>query len=148
MIAWEAATMKKTYESEKRVSVWRWSLLLTMLCTGWAAAQSADVMEDIKNSTAQERAEAQAEVLSDVLKLDPKQKQQLIEVNLKYSEQVQQLIDKGAEDTVVFVAIQQYARVKDDEIKALLTEDQIKRYEDHKARLRRIIEDVIQYRNR
>ena len=114
----------------------------------WAWGQSGDIIEQIQNSTPLERAEAQAEVLSEVLELSPEQTEQLIQINLKYSNRVQKLIDKGVEDTVMFISIQEFAQEKDEEIKNLLTNEQMHRYEMHKSGLRKIVEDVIQKRNR
>ena len=114
----------------------------------WAWGQSGDIIEQIKNSTPLERAQAQAEVLSDVLELSAAQTDRLIEINLKYSNRIQHLIDKGVEDTVMFISIQEFAQEKDEEITNLLTKEQIRRYETHKAGLRKIVEDVIQKRNK
>lgn len=110
--------------------------------------QSADVLEQIQNSTPLERAEAQAEVLTDVLDLNPRQSGEVVRINLKYSTRIQALMDKGVEDTVLFINIQEFAAAKDKEIQALLTKQQVRRYEAHKAKLRQIVEDVIQMRNR
>lgn len=116
--------------------------------SAWAWGQSVDIIEQIRNSTPQERAEAQAEVLSEVLELSPEQTERLIQINLKYSNRVQKLIDQDVEDTVMFINVQESAQEKDKEIKALLTKEQVRRYEAHTANLRKIVEDVIQKRNR
>lgn len=120
---------------------------LVLFLTG-AWGQSGDVIEQIQSSTPQERAEAQADVLSDVLELNAEQTEKLIQINLKYSSRVQKLIDKGVEDTVMFISIQEFGQEKDEEIKELLTKEQVRRYEAHKANLRKMVEDVIQKRNR
>lgn len=117
-------------------------------CSTWAWGQSGDIIEQIENSTPLQRAEAQAEVLADVLELSPEQTEKLKQINLKYSKRVQQMIDKGVEDTVMFISIQEFAQEKDKEIEDLLTKEQVRRYQTHKANLRKIVEDVIQKRNR
>ncbi|MDJ0956627.1 MAG: hypothetical protein QNI91_07210 [Arenicellales bacterium] len=116
---------------------------LVLFATG-AWAQSVDIMEEIKNASPQERAEAQAEVLTDVLELTPRQAEKLVEINLNYSNQIQQMIDKGVQDDVLFTSIQELSRRKDEEIKGLLTKEQIYRYEAHKVNLQKMVEDVIQ----
>ena len=123
---------------------YHWMLfgLILIAVTGWA--QSTDIIEQIKNASPQERAEAQTEVLADVLDLTPQQVEQLVEINLKYTTQIQQLIDKEVQDTVLFTSIQEFSRRKDEEIKDLLTNEQVLRYEAHKASLQKIVEDVIQ----
>lgn len=118
------------------------------LASTWAWAQSGDIIEQIENSTPLQRAEAQAEVLSDVLELSPEQTEKMVQINLKYSNRVQQLIEKGVEDTVMFVSIQEFAQEKDEEISDLLTKEQLQRYQAHKANLQKIVKDVIQKRNR
>ena len=122
---------------------YQWMLFgfILIAATGWA--QSKDIIEQIKNASPQERAEAQTEVLADVLDLTPRQVEQLVEVNLKYSTQIQQLIDKEVQDTVLFTTIQEFSRRKDEEIKDLLTKEQVLRYEAHKANLQKMVEDVI-----
>ena len=121
-------------------------LSLILLVTG-AWAQSGDIIEQIKSTSPQERAEAQAEVLTDVLELTPNQAQKLVEINLNYSNQIQQMIDKGVQDTALFTSIQELSKRKDEEIKGLLTKDQVHRYEAHKANLQKMVEDVIQKRS-
>ena len=113
-----------------------------------AWGQSADIIEQIKSASPQERAEAQAEVLTDVLDLTPRQAERLIEINLNYSNQIQQMIDKGVQDTALFTGIQELSTRKDEEIKDLLTNEQVHRYEAHKANLQKMVEDVIQKRGR
>ena len=121
-------------------------LSLVLLVTG-AWAQSGDMIEQIKSTSPQERAEAQAEVLTDVLELTPNQAEKLVEINLNYSNQIQQMIDKGVQDTALFTSIQELSKRKDEEIKGLLTKDQVHRYEAHKANLQKMVEDVIQKRS-
>ena len=128
--------------------IWSWTLLCLALASGPGWAQSTDIIEQIENSTPRERAEAQAEVLADVLDLSPRQTGELIEINLKYSSRIQELIDGGAQDSILFSEIEKSSRAKDEEIVALLTKTQARRYEAHKTRMRRIVEDLIEKRNR
>lgn len=125
-----------------------WTVFGLIFSVAGAWAQSTDIIEQIKAASPQERAEAQAEVLVDVLDLSPEQVEQLVEINLKYSTQIQQLLDKGVQDTVLFTSIQEFSRRKDSEIKDLLTKEQVRRYEAHKANLEKIVEDVIQKRDK
>lgn len=126
----------------------RWTVFGLIFSVAGAWAQSTDIIEQIKAASPQERAEAQAEVLVDVLDLTPEQVEQLVEINLKYSTQIQQLLDKGVQDTVLFTSIQEFSRRKDSEIKDLLTKEQVRRYEAHKANLEKMVEDVIQKRDK
>ena len=121
-------------------------LSFVLLVTG-AWAQSGDIIEQIKSTSPQERAEAQAEVLTDVLQLTPRQAEKLVEINLNYSNQIQQMIDQGVQDTVLFTSIQELSKRKDEEIKGLLTKDQIHRYEAHRANLQKMVDDVIRKRS-
>lgn len=115
---------------------------------GTAHAQKADLVDQLYNTTPRERAEAQTEVLSDVLKLDPQQAGEMVEINLKYSKKVQTLINQGASDAILYHEIQQFSESKDNEILAMLTDEQAVRYAEYKAKLRKIVADVIQRRNR
>lgn len=119
-----------------------------MLATASAYGQNTGLADQFYNTTPLERAEAQAEVLSDVLKLDAKQTGDLIQINLKYSKRIQTLINQGASDAILYHEIQKYSETKDVAILAMLTNEQKERYAEYKANLRRIIEDVIQRRNR
>ena len=119
-----------------------------MLTAAAAHGQVTGLADQFYNTTPLERAEAQAEVLSDVLKLDPKQTVDLIQINLKYSKRIQTLIDQGASDAILYHEIQKFSEAKDKAILAMLTNEQKERYAEYKANLRQIIEDVIQRRNR
>jgi len=111
-------------------------------------AQSTELVDQFYNTTPRERAEAQTEVLADVLKLDPRQAGELVEIILKYSKRVQRLINQGASDAILYHEVQKFSEARDQEIVALLTKEQVVRYEEYKARLRKIVADVIQRRNR
>lgn len=119
-----------------------------MLASAAAQGQTTGLADQFYNTTPLERAEAQAEVLADVLQLDPAQASDLVGINLKYSKRVQRLIDQGASDAILYHEIQKFSEEKDTAIKAMLTNEQTERYAEYKTKLRRIIEDVIQRRNR
>ena len=138
--------MKLTYEHllKMRLKIYCLTFLSSFLLITGAWGQSADIIEQIKSTSPQQRAEAQAEVLTDVLELTPNQAEKLVEINLRYSSQIQQMIDNGVQDTVLFTSIQEFSRRKDEEIKGLLTKDQVQRYEAHKANLQKMVQDVIQ----
>jgi len=126
-----------------------WGAVLGLvLATGAAHAQNTELIDQFYDTTPLERAEAQAEVLADVLKLDPRQAGELIPIIVKYSKKVQRLITQGASDAILYNEIQKFSEAKDAEIVALLTDEQAERYQDYKSRLRRIIADVIQQRNK
>ena len=113
-----------------------------------AHAQNLGLADQFHATTPLQRAEAQTEVLADVLQLSPEQTGELVEINLKYSKKIQRLINQGASDAILYHEIQKYSQAKDEEIDELLTNEQAERYAEYKAKLRRIIEDVIQRRNR
>jgi hypothetical protein len=118
------------------------------LALGVARAQNTELVDQFYDTTPLERAEAQAEVLVDVLELDPSQAGELVPIILKYSSKIQRLIRQGASDAILYHEIQKFSGAKDKEIVALLTKEQVVRYQDYKARLRKIVADVIQRRNR
>ena len=130
-----------------RLKNYRLTFLSFVFFVTGAWGQSADIIEQIKSASPQERAEAQAEVLTDVLELTSRQAERLVEINLKYSNQIQQMIDKGVQDTVLFTSIQELSGRKDEEIKGLLTKEQVHRYEAHKANLQKMVEEVIKKRS-
>ena len=124
------------------------AIICSLLLTATAQGQRTGLADQFYDTTPLERAEAQAEVLADVLELDERQTGELIQINLKYSKRVQTLIDQGASDAILYHEIQKFSEAKDEAILAMLTDEQKERYADYKAKLRRIIEDVIQRRNR
>ena len=113
-----------------------------------AHAQNTELVDQYYDTTPLERAEAQVEVLADVLELDPQQAGALVPIILKYSKKVQRLINQVASDAVLFHEIQKFSDSRDREIVALLTKEQQVRYQEYKARLRKIVADVIQRRNK
>ena len=113
-----------------------------------AHAQNTELVDQYYDTTPLERAEAQVEVLADVLELDPRQAGALVPIILKYSKKVQRLINQVASDAVLFHEIQKFSDSRDREIVALLTKEQQVRYQEYKARLRKIVADVIQRRNK
>jgi hypothetical protein len=119
-----------------------------ILAVGAAHGQNTELIDQFYDTTPLERAEAQAEVLVDVLELDPRQAGELVPIILKYSKKIQRLIRQGASDAVMYHEIQKFSDAKDEEIVALLTKEQVVRYQDYKAKLRRIVADVIQRRNK
>lgn len=119
-----------------------------LMLASTAYGQKTGLADQFYNTTPLERAEAQAEVLADVLQLGPEQTGDLIQINLKYSKRIQTLIDQGASDAILYHEIQKFSETKDAAILAMLTDEQKERYAEYKAKLRRIIEDVIQRRNR
>ena len=119
-----------------------------LLAVASAHGQTTGLADQFYNTTPLERAEAQAEVLADVLELNPEQTGDLVQINLRYSTRIQTLIDQGASDAVLYHEIQKFSEAKDEAILAMLTNEQKQRYAEYKAKLRRIIEDVIQRRNR
>ncbi len=119
-----------------------------LLSAAAAHAQNPGLADQFYATTPLQRAEAQTEVLADVLELNPEQTGELVEINLKYSKKIQRLINQGASDAILYHEIQKYSQAKDEEIVDLLTNEQAERYAEYKAKLRRIIEDVIQRRNR
>jgi hypothetical protein len=138
--------MKQSY----RVWVTVFGLILAgpILVIGAAHAQNTELVDQFYDTTPLERAEAQTEVLVDVLELDPRQAGELVPIILKYSKKVQRLIRQGASDAILYHEIQKFSEAKDEEIVALLTKEQVVRYQDYKAKLRRIVADVIQRRNK
>lgn len=113
-----------------------------------AHAQNTELVDQYYDTTPLERAEAQVEVLADVLELDPQQAGALVPIILKYSKKVQSLINQVASDAILFHEIQKFSDSRDKEIIALLTKEQQVRYQEYKARLRKIVADVIQRRNK
>lgn len=132
----------------KTISVHGLVICGLMLAAAAAHGQNTGLADQFYNTTPLERAEAQAEVLAEVLQLDPEQTGDLIKINLKYSKRIQTLINQGASDAILYHEIQKHSEAKDEAILAMLTNGQKQRYAEYKAKLRRIIEDVIQRRNR
>ncbi len=109
-------------------------------------AGAADITGQVVQATPAERAESQTKALAEALALDANQEKQLRAINLRYSEQIEALSDQGLDEQELFNRIQELLRAKSNETKALLTAEQLQRYQQREAESRELVRRVIEKR--
>lgn len=114
-------------------------LTLLILATQGAdlSAQNAANMALLESTTPEERSNIQTELLKDKLMLADSQKEQLGKVNLKYAEQMEEVIKGGASKWTMYRTAKRFDKAKDEELKALFSSDQFSTYLSYKEQLKR-----------
>tara|TARA_Y100000816_G_C25885707_1_gene462134 strand:- start:333 stop:752 length:420 start_codon:yes stop_codon:yes gene_type:complete len=109
------------------------SILIAMVMLVSANTIYAQGMQEtLQNSTPEERAEAQTEVMKEKLELQDNQYNQVHEINLKYANKVEQLKSSSSSRRDKFNKIKSLQDEKDKEMKGALSEEQFSTYEDEK----------------
>jgi hypothetical protein len=115
------------------------SYLLVFLIPALAMAQ----MEEFKNSTPQERATLLTESMKSTLSLDEKASTAVAEINLKYANETQALMDSASPKIEKFMTFRKNSQAKDVELKAILTPEQYTLYEQKKSEMQEKIKQKI-----
>lgn len=92
-------------------------------------------MEELKNSTPQERATLQTEMMKSALSLDEKASTTVAQINLKYANETQALMDSSSPKFEKLISFRKNSQAKDAELKAILTPEQYSLYEQKKAEI-------------
>ncbi len=117
--------------------VFGWALLL--LVPALATAQ----MEEFKNSTPEERATLQTELMKTALTLDEKAGTAVSEINLKYAKETQTLMDSSSPRLEKLMTFRKNSDAKDAEIKALLTPEQYSLYQQKKSEMEETVKQKL-----
>lgn len=102
-----------------------------LLVAGLAIAQ----IDELKNSTPEERATLLTEMMKTTLSLDEKTTMAVSAINLKYATETQALIDSDAPRLEKLMTFRRNSAAKDTEIKAVLTPEQYRQYEQKKSEI-------------
>lgn len=115
------------------------SFLLVFMIPALAMAQ----MEEFKNSTPQERATLLTEMMKSTLTLDEKASAAVAEINLKYANETQALMDSSKPKFEKLMTFRKNSQAKDTELKAILTPEQYTLYEQKKSEMQEKIKQKI-----
>jgi hypothetical protein len=109
-------------------------LLVLVLGPSFALAQ----MDELKNTTPEERAQLQNKWMDSNLSLDAKTSATVADINLKYAKETQSLMDSGGPNLQKLMTFRKNSQAKDAELKAIFTPAQYTLYEQKKSETRRI----------
>ena len=101
-------------------------------------------MDKLKNTTPQQRAEAQTSFMQSKLALTPEQTPQIAAINLKYATQMDPIL-KGSDGPLVKMReMKGIQEAKEGELRGVLTPDQFTQYQGMKEEMREKIEQKLE----
>jgi hypothetical protein len=92
-------------------------------------------LDELKNSTPEERATLQTDWMKTNLSLDEKATAAVSAINLKYAKEMQALMDSSSPRLEKLMTFRRNSAAKDTEIRTLLTPEQYSQYEQKKSEL-------------
>lgn len=113
-----------------------------------AATLAMAQMDELKNSTPEERATLQTDWMKTNLTLDDKTATAVSAINLKYAQKTQALMDSEGPRLEKLMTFRKNSEAKDMEIKALLTPEQYSRYEQKKSQMEELVKQKIKEKYR
>lgn len=115
-----------------------WLIVVLMTCTlllgKSAAAQTS--MPDFKNSTPEQRAQFQTQMMTSKLKLDATQATKVQAINLKYAGKMQTIIKNDDSRFSKMRAAKSLQKDKDQELKSVFSPAQFKQYQDFEEEMK------------
>jgi hypothetical protein len=108
-----------------------------------AATLAVAQMDELKNSTPEERATLQTDWMKTNLALDDKTTTAVSAINLKYAQETQTLMDSQEPRLGKLMTFRKNSEAKDAEIKALLTPEQFSQYEQKKSELEDMVKQKL-----
>jgi hypothetical protein len=103
-------------------------------------------MDQIKNSTPEQRAEMQDDWMQSNLSLDAKTSETVAAINLKYAEKTQALMESDSAKFKKLMTFRDNFQAKDAEIEAVLTPEQYNQYEQKKSAMKAQMKQKMQER--
>ena len=100
-------------------------------------------MEELKNSTPEERATLQTDWMKTHLSLDEKATEAVSAINLKYAKETQALMDSGGPKLGKMMTFRRNSDAKDAEVRALMTPEQYSQYEQKKTQMEEMVKQKI-----
>lgn len=116
------------------------AIFITIQVPFSASAQEAD----FKDSTPRERAQFQTEWMQSELSLDSTIISSVYNINLKYSEKTQSIINSGGSRLQKYKNFKATSDAKDNELKNLFTKEQYKLYQQKKEEMKQKMRERIQ----
>lgn len=100
-------------------------------------------MEELKNSTPEERATLQTDWMKNNLSLDAKAAEAVSAINLKYAKETQALMDSGEPKLGKMMTFRRNSDAKDAELRGLLTPQQYGQYEQKKTQMEEMVKQKV-----
>lgn len=114
--------------------------VLALLAAGFASGQD---LEKLKDTTPEQRATVQTELMKASLGLAPAQVERVAAVNLKYAQQMQPVIAGSEGPLRKLSAMQRVNEAKEGELRVVLSDAQFQKYLAGREELRRRFEEKI-----
>lgn len=108
-------------------------LLVTLLCCTLVQAQES---EEFKNTTPEQRAKVQTDLLKSRLQLNEEQTTKVAAINLKYAKQMEPVIKNSGGKLAKFREAKKINEQKEGELKQVLTTEQFSTYEKAKEAMK------------
>lgn len=118
-------------------------LFLAVLPTTTYAQRGADE-EAFKNSSPEERAQIQTDFMKKEMGLDEVQTKLVGDLNLKYAKKMEPIIKGDGNKLSKFSEAKSIMSDKDEELKSIVTEEQYKKYDASKDRLKEEMKKKLQ----
>ena len=101
-------------------------------------------MDELKNSTPEQRAQLQTQWMESNLSLDSKASATVADINLKYARETQSLMDSSSPGFQKLKTFRSNSAAKDAELKAILTPEQYTLYEQKKSAMEAMVKQKIE----
>ena len=128
---------------------WAWlAVSVVALTLGMTAlgARAQGKLEELRNTTPQERAAAQTEMMKSKLALTPDQTPKIAALNLKYAQEMEPVI-KGSEGPFIRMRhAREISTRKEAELKQMLTPEQFEKYLASREEMREKFEEKMEKR--
>jgi Spy/CpxP family protein refolding chaperone len=121
----------------RTISIGLTALALALCAAAPALAQSQmDKMDKLKNTTPEERATAQTEMMKSKLSLTPEQTPKVAEINLKYAKEMDPIIKSSERPFRKAREMRDINGRKEAELKQVFTPEQFQKYQADKEEMR------------
>jgi periplasmic protein CpxP/Spy len=117
------------------------TLLIVLFVFGVSMIAGAQDLDDLKNSTPEDRAEFLTDWMKTELKLDNGQTAAVQKINLNYSQKNQEVFNSDGSRLRKLRKLKELAKEKDKELKNVLTQDQYAKYQAKKDELKEKIKE-------
>jgi hypothetical protein len=117
------------------------SIALLSLCFAMLARAQLDQLE---NTTPEQRAKALTEIMKTKLALGPDQATKIAALNLKYAQQMEPVIKGSSGKIMKMMEMRQINEKKEAELQTLLTPDQFAKYQASKEEMREKFEEKLE----
>ncbi len=144
MIKTKTITMKRTNRILFAVCIM--ALCVTIVNTAKAQDQKQQMAEMVKNSTPEQRAKMQTQMMKTKLNLDSLTGLKVYDINLKAAQKMDPLLKGNGSKLAMFREAKSIDSEKDKSFKAVLTADQYKAYEAAKEEMKEKLKEKMQER--